>query len=371
MQPQRITPAQYARQRGVAKSTVSRQIASGLIPTEADGLIDPVRADRALAKRAVKASGTLAAARYRKAAAAVAILKDEVGRLRARVVPRPEPIAALEVMGREIKARFEAMVVDVAPRVAGEPPAVADGILSAAVDAALTELSEIEVVAEPDKNDPPAPRRPARKLTAVALAARRVELQAERLELRRALANGTLIDLDHQANPVIVDRYLQVRARVLALPSGTAPLFEACSPSQAEKLLRRQVTQDLEALDRPLDFPAWRPWMLTAEPPSLPGNEIDDETMARIEAEREERWLNRAYSICCEIAAEQAGWVSVERRRPPQWRRDWPMDRPAGWVPPPGLLDDMKEHWSSPSCCPFGYYERIAELGLIPPYKPT
>ena len=84
MQPQRVTPAQYARQKDVAKSTISRQIAAGLIPTEADGLINPARADRALAKRAVKTDSTLAAARYRKLAAVVASLRDEVDSLRAR-----------------------------------------------------------------------------------------------------------------------------------------------------------------------------------------------------------------------------------------------------------------------------------------------
>ena len=41
-----ITPAEYARSRNLNKSTVSRQIRNGAIPTTADGLIDPLAADR-------------------------------------------------------------------------------------------------------------------------------------------------------------------------------------------------------------------------------------------------------------------------------------------------------------------------------------
>jgi hypothetical protein len=42
-----ITAAAYARLRGLAKSTISRQIRRGQIPVSAEGLLDPVAADRA------------------------------------------------------------------------------------------------------------------------------------------------------------------------------------------------------------------------------------------------------------------------------------------------------------------------------------
>ena len=42
-----ITASDYARLRGLNKSTVSRQIRRGQIPASAEGLIDPVAADRA------------------------------------------------------------------------------------------------------------------------------------------------------------------------------------------------------------------------------------------------------------------------------------------------------------------------------------
>jgi hypothetical protein len=47
MQQEGLTPAQYARLRGLNRSTVCRQIAAGVIPTMGDGMIDPKAADAA------------------------------------------------------------------------------------------------------------------------------------------------------------------------------------------------------------------------------------------------------------------------------------------------------------------------------------
>lgn len=45
-----ITPAEYARLRGLNRATISRQIKAGKIPTHSDGLIDPREADSAREK---------------------------------------------------------------------------------------------------------------------------------------------------------------------------------------------------------------------------------------------------------------------------------------------------------------------------------
>src|ERR1051325_316777 len=42
-----VTPAAYAKLRGLARSTVSRQIREGKIPTRNAGLVNPAEADRA------------------------------------------------------------------------------------------------------------------------------------------------------------------------------------------------------------------------------------------------------------------------------------------------------------------------------------
>jgi len=53
MQPrnnnQKLTQTQYARRLGLNRSTVSRQVRDGIIPTDKSGLIDPVVANRARA----------------------------------------------------------------------------------------------------------------------------------------------------------------------------------------------------------------------------------------------------------------------------------------------------------------------------------
>jgi hypothetical protein len=379
MQPQHkklVTPAAYAKRRGVTRSTISRQIGDGLIPTTSNGLIEVEAADEALAKRAALLSrrGTLADAQRRKLRAAVAILQDEVDYLVSHSIRPDDAIRVLTAHAAKIKWPFEQLIGDVAPRVAGLPAAEADAIVTAAVHGVLEALSSDPDVDEPVKSR--AKRRPKKMLlTARDLAAAKADLQATILEYKRWLRRGELIDIDHQVVPVLHDTLLRFRSRVLAVPTRTAPHFEACSAAEAARVLRRAIDEALAELDQPIRFSAWRPDMLT-KPPALPDNEITDEQMARIEAEEEERWLDRAYQICASFAGQQAGWLpqapgETVRHRPPQWRRDWPLERPAGWKPPEGLVADMKAHWSSPSCCPFGYDERIAELGLIPPYKPT
>jgi hypothetical protein len=53
-----ITKAEYARRRGVNKSTISRQVSAGIIPTHGpEKLIDPAEADEALARNKDPARG--------------------------------------------------------------------------------------------------------------------------------------------------------------------------------------------------------------------------------------------------------------------------------------------------------------------------
>ena len=54
-----LTAAEYARLRGLNRSTISRQIRSGQIPTH-EGLIDPTEADRARERNLDPAKSTAA-----------------------------------------------------------------------------------------------------------------------------------------------------------------------------------------------------------------------------------------------------------------------------------------------------------------------
>jgi len=293
-----LSHRQYAARRGVSRQLIDRWCREGVLPVEVDGSIDPIKADRALSKRAGRSrADTLANARLRRLHARVAIAQDEVDRLKSRAVPPAEPVAAFEAMAERIRTRLDDLVRDVAPRAAGQPAAVAKEMLTKAVRVALHELAETEVAPVEGESDTlafagagasealprrgrraAAPGRRTQEPTATDLGAKRAELAAERLELRLALRRGELVDLFHQVYVVVTDRLLNTRSYLLALPTKAAPRLEACSADEAERLLGDEIAQALEELDWPIDrdFPAWKPWMLE-DWPELPKHEIHDQ----------------------------------------------------------------------------------------------
>lgn len=186
----------------------------------------------------------------------------------------------------------------------------------------------------------------------------------EAVKLRTALyqlgqLERTLVPID-EVMPIFEQRLVAIRQIMLAIPNKIAPLVAPDDPAKAQDLIYQAVCDALEDArhygDADDDGPA----------------PVEDDG-PKIEAEA--RWLDRAYGLCASLAGEDAGWLPMApgetiKRRPPAWRRDWPQERPADWSPPPGLLDDMKEHWRGrPSTMPHRYLERIAELGLVPKYR--
>src|SRR4051794_27442614 len=69
-----------------------------------------------------------------------------------------------------------------------------------------------------------------------------------------------------------------------------------------------------------------------------------------------EQWLDRAYGHCKRYAYQDidspkgGDWV----HRTPHWSTDWPVPRPAWWLPPPGLLEAVM---AEPACIPYGHQE--------------
>jgi hypothetical protein len=86
---QLIKPSAYAKLRGLNKSTVSRQIAAGVIPLH-DGLIDPVEADASRDRNLCHSHR--AAAKFK---------KDMAGAPTAEVVPAMAPAAPVDRVGAE------------------------------------------------------------------------------------------------------------------------------------------------------------------------------------------------------------------------------------------------------------------------------
>jgi DNA invertase Pin-like site-specific DNA recombinase len=87
-----ITPAEYARLRGLNRSTIGRQIAEGKIPT-ADGKIDPVAADRARDRNIDQGR------------------REQAARQKARRAKKPIPLA-VQPIRRALTAADKGAVVD-------------------------------------------------------------------------------------------------------------------------------------------------------------------------------------------------------------------------------------------------------------------
>jgi hypothetical protein len=156
-----LSRRQYAAHRGVSRQMVDKYVAAGVIPVRS-GLINPLKADAALAKRSIAAGPgvSLAEARRRKLAASVALLVDEVEQLEASAVPPAEFAEYWSAVGSVIRQRFEEMSTQVVLQVAGRPAAEAFAVLTETVREVLTDLAGTEVVAvDADGNE----RKPNRR----------------------------------------------------------------------------------------------------------------------------------------------------------------------------------------------------------------
>jgi hypothetical protein len=106
------------------------------------------------------------------------------------------------------------------------------------------------------------------------------------------------------------------------------------------------------------------------------------EAERRAEREREARWqaerqaceeaglLDRAYDICAMLARTDYGYprgTPMRADEHPQCDADWPRDRPAGWRPPPGMLEAIR---AEPAYKPYDYREPDWRQGWPAPYVP-
>jgi hypothetical protein len=237
----------YARARGVDESTVREHIASGLLKPALlpDGSIDAAAADALLAKGRTRGRGTttdLAGARRRKLAAQVALLADEVAERDGNLVPVAEAKRVAAEILRRLAWGLRPLVAQ-APALAGRDSATAFALLTESVHEILTGLSETPVVAEqgcePDTLSPA-----LEGLDPVALAARKADLEAQRIELIRAEARGELVALG-TFESMVLPPCLTYRAGLLALPTKLAPSFEGLDPTGAAAALREALQEIL------------------------------------------------------------------------------------------------------------------------------
>lgn len=259
---------QYAAHLGESRANVRKLRDAGYLVLHPDGSIDVGASDAALSRRRTRGRDvpkSLAAARKRKLAAEVAVLQDQVAELEV-VTTTP---AGAETTWREFASAAVRRLLRIAPDAAkiasGRPPAEAEDVIRDVLYAALTEISGVDPddPASDERGEPLGDviAREAREtiegdgpaladLDESTLAKMKVDLQARRIELRRALARGELLHLE-ACGTAWEDRILTMRAQLLVMPNKVAPEAEGHPSATFAAVVRREIEQAVAEL-------AWR-----------------------------------------------------------------------------------------------------------------
>ncbi len=151
----RVTKAQYARHRGCKPQYVSRLVREGRIKVGRDGKIDQARADAELGRKARKpkaapapkphapsSTGSLTAARARKADADAKIAELEYQERSRNLIRREEVLALHARVYANVRTRFRRLPRSLAPALAVlTAPAEIEALVLEAVDQALADLA--------------------------------------------------------------------------------------------------------------------------------------------------------------------------------------------------------------------------------------
>src|SRR5689334_11449633 len=140
-----------------------------------------------------------------------------------------------------------------------------------------------------------------------------------------------------------------------------------------EAASRRREEERIEAMLRQAE--ANSPWARQQREAERRRRE-EAELRARLERERTERALDRAYQVCLRLALRDLdppltgrhpnGRPCFRREDFPQYDADWPRARPSWWRPPPGMLEAVR---AEPGVIPYGYVEPDWRR-WVPPYVP-
>lgn len=246
-----ISRRAYAKRRNVTEAAIRKRIADGTLANAMtpSGLIDADLADKLLAENTTAGNQTtsgLSEARRRKAAASIALLRDEVEALESSFVPHDQADAVVKWLSL-IAARRILQVADIAAQVAGKPPAVAALAIDEAVRAAQNDIAATPI---------PEPRKPAAKgkagkslasMTLVQLATLRSNLHARRLEVQRHVKRGEVIALP-KLESQLMHRLAVFKTNVSAMHAKLAPRFEGATPAKARTILLTELQQIVETL---------------------------------------------------------------------------------------------------------------------------
>lgn len=251
-----ISRRAYAKRRRVSEAAIRKRITDGTLAPALtrDGRIKPDVADRLLAAATTSGETTpssLVEARRRKAAAGIALLRDEVDALGTGHAPRKLVEEAWRRISFAAARCLFGIGATVAARIAGKSPAAAGAIIDQAARQALNEIAgtQIAPLASVAKVAP-VNQVPLEEMTPVQLATTRADLLARHLETRRAITRGTLADLAAWERDGVA-RIVTIQRLVLALPSKIGPHAAGSDAPKLAGLLDREIGAILHHLVRP------------------------------------------------------------------------------------------------------------------------
>ncbi|MHB2169949.1 terminase gpA endonuclease subunit [Alsobacter sp. R-9] len=240
----------YARRNAVSEAAIRTAIKSGLLRSAIyeDGSIDVARADEVLARsvtRGKNAADALQDARVRKLRAETVLAIDEARLAAAASVPAS--IAATTWM--DMSQRFVAQLAPIlkaGEAAAGLPVPEAFRLLESEVHACLHRIAEDVVV---PADEPPAEQRDLSAAGPADLTTAKLEAQAERLELERAVTVGERVPV-RDVEAAWTGRAAVLRAGLLGLAHRAAILMpDAGSAEAGRKAVRDVIAEALQALE--------------------------------------------------------------------------------------------------------------------------
>jgi len=243
----------YARSRNISEATVRKYVAEGKLAQAVlpDGTLDAERADQLLASSIVRGNAlpvALVTARIRKLRVQVQSLHDEVSELQRKVLP-PDVAASMvgELDYHLVTRHIRPIAERVAPAVAGRQAEAAHVVLRDAIIDLLETITSSAPIFDPVDEEA---ELELDGTTETQLLAMRTNLQAEKLEIERALAKGRL----RRTSEIIEEceeKGAISKSLLLALPGRLAIFMENASVEQARALIAAELEQAIAALEWP------------------------------------------------------------------------------------------------------------------------
>jgi len=252
-----ISIREFARREACSDTTVHKALKAGTITPYADGSLDPAlvgtawRGANSPANHGANTgpkvrTGTLSAAKLRKARAHVRKLQDQVTELFDAVLTREEAAGTAIAVSRHAADRLNRIPDDAAGVVVGRHAGLIAELVRELVHTALDDLASTTATAQGREEQKPLLE--FSDMDAIQLAAAKETLLAEKLEIERALKRGELVD-QGAFEGEFIRRASATRTTLLGMPSKLAPhLASAPDAAAARGLLQAEVNHAIAHL---------------------------------------------------------------------------------------------------------------------------